>query len=521
VAVSDDLFRLVKSMSAAEKNYFRRYAEMHSAGKGNHYMKVFSGLEHYSKKNSNYNEDELKKKFDPKIRKQLPVIKNNLYNLILKALGAYNSGSKPEAKINELLDNYDILYSKTLYSQCSTILNKAKKIARDNELYYSLLHLLRSERTLRRDSQSIEEFDKTSQEIFREEQEIISKLKNLSEFDNLTTRAMQMVKKYLLEVPRGDPGFAEIESILNNPLLKDESLALTYSTKIHFYSVNASLLWKVGRSEEGYQNSLSLVKFIENDFDTLRGRYNQYIIALNNLLTYQTTKARYDEAVITLDKLKNLENKFKLNEANRFKIFNLSSIVGISLAKAMGNKELGIETVSYIESGLKKYGSKVASYHKLLIYSAVSFFYFVTEDYRETLKWVSRIINLPKLDVGYDIQCAARMLNLLVQYELGNMDVLEHLIKSTQNFIGKRKFYKFEVVTIEFFKNIIRSRSSSDIDFLFIKMKNDIEVLLAEPDEKNIIENLDMPLWIESKIQKKSILELKKLKEKSDLNSDS
>ncbi len=511
MAVSNDLFKLVKSMNAGEKNFFRRYAEMHSAGKDSYYMAVFSAVDRLAKKFNDYDEKELKKNFSENIQKQFPVIKINLYNLILRAMNIYHHENKPENKIKELLENYSILYSKTLYSQCESILKKAKKIARDNELFNDLLFLLRSERTLKRDSQSIGEFAKTAQEIFEEEQEIIEKLRNLSEFDNLTSKAMQIVRKYLLDIPRDNPALDEIKNILDNPLLKDEKLALTYNTKTYFYSVRASLSWKIGNFREGYLSSFKLVEFIESDFDKLRGRYNQYTIALNNLLTYQTALGKYIEALLTLNKLKNMENKFKgkLSEANKFRIFILSSIEGINLAKAMGNKKIGLETVEYVNNGFRKYGSKVAPYHKLLICFGISVFYFFIRDFVASLKWVSKIINLPKIDVGFDLQCAARILNLLIQYELNNIDALEHLTRSTQNFIGKREFYRFEILIIEFFKNVIKLNSSADTEFLYRKLKDDTSVLLANPDEKNIIENLEMPLWIESKIQNKSILELK------------
>lgn len=512
MAVSEDLFKLIKSMTAAERNYFNRYAEMHSAGKNSNYTKVFSALEKLTEKTNEYDEEVIKRGFSENLKKQLPVIKNKLFNLILRALNTYYSENKPETKIRELLENYDILYSKTLYSECDSILRKAKKIARDNELYYDLLHLLRSERTLKRDVQSIEVFGKTALEIFEEEQEIINKLKNLSEFDNLTTKAMQIVRKHLMDIPREDPAFNEIKTILNNPLLNNEELALTYNTKIHFYSVRSSLLWKIDESEAGYESARKLVEFIESDFDKLRGRYNQYTIALNNLLSYQTMFSKFDEALITFNKLRNMENKFKgkLNEANKFKIFILSSIEGISLARSVANKDIGNEAVAYIKNGFKKYGMKIVPYHKLLIWSNVSIFYFSIEEYGEALKWVSKIINLPKIDVGFDLQCASRILNLLIQYELGNMDTLEYLIKSTQNFIGKRKFYRFELIIIDFFKNILKLKPGEDINFLYTKMKKDISGLLTDTAEKSVIENMDMLLWIESKLQKKSIFEVKK-----------
>ena len=56
---SEDLFLLIKSLSKTEKGYFQKYAQLHSSGKENNYIKLFYAIE----KQASYEESKIVAQF--------------------------------------------------------------------------------------------------------------------------------------------------------------------------------------------------------------------------------------------------------------------------------------------------------------------------------------------------------------------------------------------------------------------------------------------------------------------------
>ena len=67
--------------------------------------------------------------------------KNYLYSLILKSLNQFHSQNTSKIKLYNHLISIEVLYQKGLYKQCFELIQKAKKIAIEKELFRQLLSL--------------------------------------------------------------------------------------------------------------------------------------------------------------------------------------------------------------------------------------------------------------------------------------------------------------------------------------------------------------------------------------------
>jgi hypothetical protein len=122
-------------------------------------------------------------------------------------------------------------------------------------------------------------------------------------------------------------------------------------------------------------------------------------------------------------------------------------------------------------------------------------------EYKEANLYLNILLNLPQLSVRKDIELYARMLNLLVHYELGNYDLLEYLIKSTYRFlINMKNVFGFEKAVI----NFLRKLSSVNTDKQLLEnlelLKSEMQMLQNNPLEKNAMLYFDFPSWIDKKI---------------------
>lgn len=173
---SKDLFNLIKSLTVSEKGYFVKFAKRHIIGEENNYLRLFEAINEQEV----YDEDALKDRFKgEKFIKQFTTAKNYLMNMILKSLESYHSEESTSSKIVSLMNQYKILFEKTLFNQAETLLKRAKKLAVETENYTKLIDILRYERSL--DYKKIGEpnFDEYSDSKLVEEKEFLKNSKTL------------------------------------------------------------------------------------------------------------------------------------------------------------------------------------------------------------------------------------------------------------------------------------------------------------------------------------------------------
>ena len=93
---SNNLFDLIKMMSASEKRYFQKYAQRHSNGKANQYLQLFHTISSIQE----YDEAEIKKAMkDTTIVSHFAVTKRYLYEQVLDSLHHYHLNQRLEEKI--------------------------------------------------------------------------------------------------------------------------------------------------------------------------------------------------------------------------------------------------------------------------------------------------------------------------------------------------------------------------------------------------------------------------------------
>ena len=135
---SQELFRLVKSLSKSEKRFFKLMSSLQSGEKN--YIKLFDAIE----KQDEYDEEAVKVLFKKEtFIKHLPSEKNHLYKLILKSLRLFYAENSISAILAEHIQSIEILYNKAHYSECGKLVKKAKKIAQSHERFYYLFELIK------------------------------------------------------------------------------------------------------------------------------------------------------------------------------------------------------------------------------------------------------------------------------------------------------------------------------------------------------------------------------------------
>ncbi|MFB0924400.1 MAG: hypothetical protein QMB65_03810, partial [Vicingaceae bacterium] len=122
---------------------------------------------------------------------------------------------------------------------------------------------------------------------------------------------------------------------------------------------------------------------------------------------------------------------------------------------------------------------------------------------------INLVLNNSETGLREDVYTFARLVNLVIHYELGNYDLLDYTIKSAKRFVAKsQKNYKFENVFLKDFKKLLKNKDTETMQELFKDFKNELTEVLKDPYEQAANEYFDFISWLDARIENKTFAEV-------------
>jgi uncharacterized protein YqgV (UPF0045/DUF77 family) len=506
---STELFQLVKSLSKSEKRYFTLTSSLQSGEKN--YMKLFDaigGMEHYD-------EAELKRKYaNESFVNHFASEKNHLYSLILKSLRGFYVDKSTASILQEQLCNIELLVDKALYKECGKIIRKAKIIAYNYEKYYYLLDLIDWEKTLVEEEYLRGDFDKDLTQLVEEENDCLEKLKNLAEYQMLYSEINYVFRTggYIRTVEEK----AMLDKISKHDLVKNDKMALSKKAATACYYIRGLCAYTERNLDTAHVNFKSVVQIMEDNPTIMNELSPRYVKALNNVMFSYMDYADWDNAIAIIKKLKGLVSQKGFESISiQLKLFTYPHNAELLVCISRGDFKRAIKAVvPSVLKGLVKYDVKINDEEIMLFYYNISRIYFGANDYKNSLKYINLVLNNSEKRLREDVYTFARLINLIIHYQLGNYDLLDYTIKSAKRFVtNSQKNYKFETVFLTEFKKLLKNRDADAMLDLYKRFKSELQKVLKDPYEQAANEYFDFIPWLDSKIENKTFEEIVKSKQ--------
>lgn len=501
---TNQLFDLIKSLTPEEEKKFKLQSSLQQGDKN--YIKLFS----YIQKQDLYDEEKVKQHFKNEIFVQhFASEKNQLLHHILKSLRLHRHETIASARIDEDIKNIQLLFNKSLYKQSRKQLSIIKKQAYDYELFYSLLEIIELEKVLIDMEAHFGDINyKTIDELIEEENDVFAKIENYSAFDVQVAKLNSLSSK--LMIARSKEDVTEINSILKvtKQIVEKQGCQSNKAKFIYLYTIGLGhrLLNEVEEMNTAFSE---LIIEMENTPQMISEMPNYYILSHGFLVRYCAIKKQYNDGFKVIDKLKSLSlnEMFKAIDL-QIAIFTQSYITELLLYAYIGQYEKAKHIIPYVIKGLDKYESKINNEDLVRIYHTISSVYFGVGEYNKALHWLNKIINTNYDDLRQDTIRIAKLLNLIIHFELGNDDLLSYIYKSNTRFFNQQeKQYKFEAVFLDYFKKIALSKRDSKQKETYIKFKEELQKVFKDKYEKNALEFFNFYAWLDSKIHNISFAE--------------
>lgn len=497
----NSLFELIHSLNNNEKRYFM--LEATSKRKDSNLSRLFEFLS----SQKTYNEEAILKKFaDENFSQQLHVTKNHLYEGILKSMRAFNIEKSLDHKLKSMLHDVQFLYDKRLVNQAKTVLRRVRNLAEEHEKYTTQLEVLDWEAKILASQFYVGSIEKDIDNISDKYYEILEKLQNSREYNDLQSK---MFNNYYKEgIERKNENYKTNDQIINQFILKDENRALSFKARCCFYNIH-SIYYKINNNwAKAYEYRKKLLQLFEESERVSPEEMNMHFAAINNLLPVSLHSGNYKEVGDLLLKMRNITEKYpkvKVSEDLEMKIFTHSNIAELSLFVRIGEVDKGLKLIETITPFITENERIIRKFPLLHLYYNIAYFYFSIGKYSQAIQWMNNILNDNSLKSVEDIHSSSHILTMILQFEQGRDELLSYLARSTYRYLNKLEgLYDFETILLLFLKkNSTKTtkKSKKDLHKNFKKLREQLEKARYEPGERNALSTIDLLAWVDSKIE--------------------
>lgn len=500
---TDELFQLVKSLEKAEKRNFKVFVKRNAGSDDLKMVTLFDAMDGMH----TYDEALLLQKYPDIKKQQLSNLKAHLFKQILTSL-RFSKDENIEMQLNEQISYARILYNKGLYHQSLKLLDRIKVMAKQYNQITFLVQVLIFEK-------KIESLHITRSIENRAEQlshEVTEANAHLNLQNKLSNLSLQLYSWYIkMGHARDEKDVSMVHLFFEANLPVHQLGDLRFYSKMYLYQ---SYCWYGFILQDllmYYRYTQKWVNLFDSEPDMKAIETVQYIKGMHNLLSAHFSLENYEGFNKALKDFEAFgESEIAdLNTNVRIQTFVYLNLARINKHFLEGTFSEGLELVEGLEDKLEEYRIHLDRHRILVFYYKIACLYFGSGENEKAIDYLNRIINL-KVDLRTDLQCYARLLHLIAHYELGNWDLLEYLIKSVYRFMAQMK--NLSVVEEEIFRFLRKSFSLAPDKVIpaFKVLKEKLEKRRGSPLEARSYMYLDIISWLESKIQKVPVQQVRR-----------
>lgn len=489
---SDKLHRLIQSLTPAEKRYFRIFIRGKTE-RNSKYLRLFELMAAQEV----FDEEALKTKIyksQAPGTKKYSELKSYLYNLVLKSLQAFDEQHSIQFKLNELLQSVTVLYKRGHYDDCKELLSKAAKIARQYEDFSSQLDIIRWEKQLAYTRMDVDFLHKNLEQLQFQEDQALLHLRNTSDYQKAFFQVYTTNFKREAATRGGVRSTPLRDLIPPDETFGDPDRAASHKARVLYYRTLNIYYYATAQYEQFYDSGKKLVLLLESQPHFLKENLADYIATLSNLILSCGLLQRYDEVRICLQKLHRLT---PITEDDRRKIHRQYYSNLFALCSFTGEFEEARREMVRCQHEAERFsaqGQETASFY--FQYCTICF---GCGDYNGALDHLNMWLGQPRSVEREDLQSLARILSLVLHFEMGNLMLLESLTRSATRFMQKKnRYHDLERRFMHFMHDVMKTPGQQELRGVFQKTKEDLPEMSGY---RTLLQTFDLEAWLDSKIK--------------------
>ena len=498
----EGVFDLVKLMSKAEKRNFKLYSTRLGSNEGAKFLLLFDCLDAMEQ----YDEAKVLALCPSISKQQLPNLKAHLYRQILISLRMLGAQHSISLEIREQIDFVKILFDKGLYGEAQKMLEKAEKRAKEHEMLSAILDIVELKRQLKVLSYSSEMTQ--AADITAKAASVISEhLSNIASLSRLAVQCYALHQN--LGFARSQKDIDRLNSYFIPKIEAFEGKDMNFTERFYYYQAKAWYYYICHKTGLSYRYALKWVAHFNANPEMKEVMYDSYMRGYSQVLDGMFLMHKYSAFNRTLEEfMHESQSVGQLNDNAQMISQGILFTGQLNKCLMAGTYKDGLWIAKNIDSYLKRYGDRLTLHEKMPLYFKVASLYFGDGNYTKCIENLSYIIAVKDHNIRRDLQCYARMLNLMALYDAGLDFNIDYQIRSVYSFIVKMKdMTEMKSEMFSFFKSI-GSVNAIDLKKEFKNLYERLKPYENHPYERRTFYYLDLLSWLESKITGRSLGEI-------------
>ncbi|GIV33787.1 MAG: hypothetical protein KatS3mg031_1322 [Chitinophagales bacterium] len=436
----NSLYQLIQSLTSAEKKFFRLYSSRYELSHQKLEMILFDIIA----KTKDPTDKKIKRKIKSRqLLNQLNLYKHLLYKNLLGHLAHYHLEKSAEDEVIDLLKKSKVLFQKAMYSESVRFLDKAIALARENELFALFLHLCEVRNKYERSRTDAERY-------FRDNLAGVAEEKQMNEQQRIIIDLRELNNKINYQIMMlGVAEDSRIKKQFSKNILKQLN---RFSTLLRSKRAQ-HLYWKsfisIAYMNQDYKTARHYLQKILNDQEKIPGNHlenrEELFRGYYLLLWSYFFQGEYVKAADVFKKI----NGLKVNTHNlsllKFDLFiNYEILTRIHTGRGDSSEEIERKLLDAYSS----YLGLLDLQNTLVIHMNMATLFFVEKKFHKSMEWINKLLAHHQKHRDFEVVTRARILQILIQYELKLLKLLKYSILSTKRFISKKRALTTEEVLL-------------------------------------------------------------------------
>ncbi len=506
---SDELFRLIRSLSPSEKRYFKVVTAHREGEPANSYHKLFDAID----EQEHYDEAALLAQHKgQKFTRNFSMVKKYLTESIIKSLCSFYPAKHRDIDVFEKLHAAKLMDEKGLFSLRDKLIKSARSIATGSENVAALLHVVRVE-SINRFSSVRDNNPEEHRRLYDEQQELLAMLRTDIDLSYLHGLSHALLKQ--IGTARSDEERNELWNLLDQPVLRDQSQLKTLIHQQMFHNIRSRCFHALGDYAQSHHHFRLCVEAYESKPEVVEKNPVFYGRLLHNFANCCINADEWDDHYATIRKLRALPAPDNDRRMRKVKFESLY-IHELHRYWALGEVEAVYEILPQIEAVFAEQGAAIEAQMYLQLFHQVVKHLFALQDYEAALDYAHRLLDDDKLHGP--LIFSVRIIMILIHQELRNFDVADSSIRSLRRQLRKQD--AVPQVEVCFLKACAKVGGLSDREeelSFFRKLKAELEAIISDPQEAQTLNYFDFTAWVDARIQGVSIAEV--IKQRSSIKS--
>ena len=491
---SSDLHRLIRSLTPAEKRYFKLFSSQQ--GKRKNYVDLFDALAAQQE----YDEAALRRKFaGEKFLKQFNVARKYLYDLIMKALVNFHATASVSGEIRDLLSRAEILFQRGLSDLAERSGEKALELAEQHDLIVARMQALVVLRRIRQPDITAPE---VIAEIFEPQHETIEQLQKQITMGELYFRSSVLRKSG--EAPNRLQ--KELKALVENDLLyneeADEPFTVSYlrhSTWINYYH-----MFGLEGSEFAFHHAELQLALIEAHPEQIREQPQLYLHTLGLCLGMSRHAGKYREHQGYLERMKQEVPRFTSIGGLRAQrsgaaIFEEFTMRYIGSLVAFGYDQQVIDLHPTIEANLKEYDHLINPEFSAAIYLFLSSSYLNEERPAEARRCAGTAIIIADERGPASMRIYPMLTAMALHWESGDLDYLAYLVRKGEEILADHEHPPLHTrLLVDLFASLPDIPDESSRRMAFGRVAERMQQVMYDAAEINFSSYFPFYHWLEA-----------------------